>query len=303
VLASLFIIAFGIKAGIFPLFFWLPASYHTPPPVVSALLSGLLTKVGVYALVRVFTLIFLQDSAYTHTLLLIIAGLTMVVGVLGAVAQYDFRRLLAFHIISQIGYMIMGLALFSPWALAGTILHLVHNMIVKSNLFLVSGTVERLDGTADLKKLGGLSRAQPVLAGLFLVTALSLAGLPPLSGFLSKYVLVYAGLSAPQYTIVITSLVVSLLTLFSMLKIWNEVFWKPAPKAAAGASGQAAPLPAGEGGPRSSPPRLMIGPIALLAVLSVLMGLGAQLVFALALRAAEGLLDPTIYIQAVLGPG
>jgi multicomponent Na+:H+ antiporter subunit D len=159
--------------------------------------------------------------------------------------------------------------------------------------------VERLNGTGDLKRLGGLSRAQPGLAGLFLVSALSLAGLPPLSGFLSKYVLVYAGLSAPQYTIVIVSLAVSLLTLFYVLKIWNEVFWKPAPTASEGRDGQAGALPGGAG----APPRLMMGPIALLTVLSVLMGLGAQFVFVLALRAAEGLLDPTIYIQAVLGPG
>jgi multicomponent Na+:H+ antiporter subunit D len=145
-LAMLFMVAFGIKAAVFPLFFWLPASYHTPPVAVSALFAGLLDQGGVvYALIRVFTLIFLQDVGYTHTLILIIAALTMVSGVLGAVAQNEFRRVLSFHIISQIGYMIMGLGLFTPLALAGSVFYIAHHIIVKTNLFLVSGVVERLE--------------------------------------------------------------------------------------------------------------------------------------------------------------
>src|SRR3990172_2957315 len=155
-LATLFMAAFGIKAAVFPLFFWLPASYHTPPVAVSAVFAGLLTKVGVYALIRVFTLIFVHEPGFTHTLILIIAGLTMVTGVLGAVAQSEFRRVLSFHIISQIGYMIMGLGLFTPLALAGSMFYIAHHIIVKTNLFLVSGVVNRLGGTFELKKLGGL---------------------------------------------------------------------------------------------------------------------------------------------------
>jgi multicomponent Na+:H+ antiporter subunit D len=151
-LAMLFMVAFGIKAAVFPLFFWLPASYHTPPVAVSALFAGLLTKVGVYALIRVFTLIFVNDVGYTHTLILILAGLTMVTGVLGAVAQNEFRRVLSFHIISQIGYMIMGLGLFTPLALAGSVFYIAHHIIVKTNLFLISGVVERLGGSPNLEK-------------------------------------------------------------------------------------------------------------------------------------------------------
>jgi len=286
VLASLFIIAFGIKAGLFPLFFWLPASYHTPPAAVSAIFAGLLTKVGVYALIRVFTLIFLQDVSYTHTLILIIAALTMVVGVLGAIAQNGFRRVLSFHIISQIGYMVMGLGIFTPLALAGSVFYIIHHIIVKTTLFLVSGVVERLGGTPDLKRLGGMYVAYPGLAALFLVPALSLAGLPPLSGFFSKLILVRAGLENEQYLIVAVSLVVSLLTLFSMIKIWNEVFWKPLPN------------PQSEG---RSLNRMMLMPIGLLALLSIGLGLGAESVYALTWRAAEQLLNPTVYMAAVLG--
>ncbi|WP_305042867.1 proton-conducting transporter transmembrane domain-containing protein, partial [Geoalkalibacter sp.] len=175
-LAMLFLTAFGIKAGLFPLFFWLPASYHTPPVAVSALFAGLLTKVGVYALIRVFTLLFVEDLAYTHGLLVLLGGLTMITGVLGAVAQEEFRRLLSFHIISQIGYMIMGLGLYSQLALAGAIFFMVHNILVKTSLFFVSGVAQRRGGSFHLDGLGGLYRGAPLLSLLFLLSALSLAG-------------------------------------------------------------------------------------------------------------------------------
>jgi len=288
-LSMLFLVAFGIKAAIFPLFFWLPASYHTPPVAVSAIFAGLLTKVGVYALIRVFTLIFVQDIGFTHTLILIIAGLTMVTGVLGAVAQNSFRRILSFHIVSQIGYMIMGLGLFTPLALAGSIFYIMHHIIVKTNLFLISGVTSRLGGTDYLKKLGGVYAAYPGLAVLFLIPALSLAGIPPLSGFWAKLALIMAGLRDQQYAIVAVALGVSLLTLFSMTKIWNEVFWKPAPAAK----------------PESSEkPGLEIGmllPVVMLALLTVVIGLTVGSFFTLATAAAEQLLDPATYIRAVLG--
>ena len=194
---------------------------------VSAIFGGLLTKVGVYALIRVFTLLFLNNVDYTHTIILWAGGITMVTGVLGAVAQYEFRRLLSFHIVSQIGYMIMGLGFFTPLALAGTVFFIVHNIFVKTNLFLVSGVSHRLHGTYDLKKLGGLYRSHPWLAMLFLLSALSLAGVPPLSGFFGKLVLIKAGLGIGQFVLVAAALGVSLLTLFSMTKIWAEAFWKP----------------------------------------------------------------------------
>ncbi len=292
VLASLFIIAFGIKAGLFPFFFWLPASYHTPPAAISAIFAGLLTKVGVYALIRIFTLIFRQENDYTHTLLLILAGSSMVVGVFGAVAQNGIRRVLSFHIISQIGYMVMGLGIFTPLALTGAIFYIIHHIIVKTALFLVSGVVEQTGQTADLKQLGGLFRRMPHLALLFLVPAFSLAGLPPLSGFFSKFVLVQAGLESEQYLIVGVSLFVSVLTLFSMMKIWNEAFWKPA------AEGNAA---------APQPPSVTFNfwltraPIGVLALLSLLIGWQAETIYGLAHAAATTVLHPETYITAVLG--
>jgi multicomponent Na+:H+ antiporter subunit D len=289
-LAMLFLVAFGIKAAIFPLFFWLPASYHTPPVAVSAIFAGLLTKVGVYALIRVFTLLFVQDVSYTHNLILIVAGLTMVTGVLGAAAQDEFRRILSFHIVSQIGYMLMGLALFTPLALAGSIFYIIHHIIVKTNLFLISGVVYRLSGTYDLKKLGGLYQSSPGIAMLFLVPALSLAGIPPLSGFWAKFTLVRAGLEVEQYAIVATALGVGLLTLFSMTKIWAEAFWKEKPAAG------------DEDAARTNQTGLpLLLPIIILATVTVSIGLITEPVFRLASQAAEQLLNPADYIQAVLG--
>ncbi|WMJ74940.1 proton-conducting transporter membrane subunit [Cytophagaceae bacterium ABcell3] len=228
VAGMLFLLTFGIKSALFPLFFWLPASYHTPPIAISAVFAGLLTKVGVYALIRVFTLVFVNHITFTHSILLYIAGFTMVVGVLGAAAQGEMRRLLSFHIISQIGYMVMGLGIYTPLALAGSVLYIAHNIIAKTNLFLISGLINRLKGTYELKKLGGLFNLHPFLGVLFLISGLSLAGIPPLSGFWSKFLLAKAGFEAEHYIIIIISLATGLLTLFSMTKIWNEAFWKEA---------------------------------------------------------------------------
>jgi len=286
----LFMAAFGIKAAVFPLFFWLPASYHVPPVAVSALFAGLLTKVGVYALVRLFSLVFVQEVGFTHTLLLVAAALTMTSGVLGAAVQKEFRRILSFHIVSQIGYMIMGLALFTPLGVAGAVFYIIHHIIVKTNLFLIAGLVSRLQGSEALALVGGLYRWRAGLSALFLIPALSLAGIPPLSGFFAKLILVRAGLETGQYAIVATALLVSLLTLFSMTKIWHEAFWKPAP-AALGST-----PPAGGPGYRAA-----AGAAVALAALTVGIGLGAEFLLRLSMEAASQLLEPSAYLAAVLG--
>ena len=156
VVAMAFMVAFGVKAALFPLFFWLPAAYHTPHFAVSAVFAGLLTKVGVYALIRMFTLVFDHDTGFTHTILLWVAVATMVVGVVGAAAQGDFRKILSFHIVSQIGYMVLGLALMTPLALVGAVFYLIHHIVVKANLFLVAGVVARIAGSTELSRIGGL---------------------------------------------------------------------------------------------------------------------------------------------------
>lgn len=292
VIAVLFLLAFGIKAGAFPLFFWLPASYHTPRVAVSALFAGLLTKVGVYAMFRVFSLIFPLQDELIRTLLLWMAGATMLTGVLGAAAQFEFRRILSFHIISQIGYMMMGLALFTPLAITGGIFYIIHHIIVKSNLFLVSGLVFRLRGSYDLAKLGGLYRDRPLIGVLFLIPALSLAGMPPLSGFFAKFIVIRAGVEIESWWLVAAALLTGFLTLYSMMKIWSEVFWKAEPEPVT----QKKTAGSGAGGTA-----IMVATISALALMTVLIGLMAQPVYLLAEAAAQQLLQPEGYIHAVLG--
>lgn len=291
VVAFLFMVAFGIKAAVFPLFFWLPAAYHTPPAAVSAIFAGLLTKVGVYALIRVFTLIFIHDTNYTHTVLIVISGLTMLSGVLGAASQKNFRKVLSFHIISQIGYMIMGLALFSPLAIAGAIFYIIHHIIVKTNLFFVSGVIEKLKGSYDLNMLGGVYKYYPLFGLLFFIPAFSLAGIPPLSGFWAKFVVIKAGLQLNQYLIVGVAILVSLLTLYSMTKIWNEVFWKDDPK------GIDKNITDSYVTTKPFKKIIMILPIILLAAITVIIGLFPESFFELANKASLQLTNPSEYIN------
>jgi len=289
--AVVFMAAFGIKAGLFPLFFWLPASYHTPPAAVSAILAGLLTKVGVYALIRMFTLVFTFNIAYTHGLLLTAAIATMITGVVGAAAYYEFRRILSFHIISQVGYMVLGLALFTPLAITGAVFYLLHHMIVKANLFLISGVCRRIGGTMKLDGLGGFYRHHGWLALLFFIPAFSLAGFPPLSGFWAKMILIRASLEIDAYFAAAAAAVVGLLTAYSMTKIWGEAFWKSAPEDH---------TPPADGIRGTGDIRLML-PIALLAAITVIIGLMPGPFLALAEQAAHELLHPEVYVTTVLG--
>ncbi len=288
----LFLVAFGVKAGLFPLFFWLPASYHTPPVAVSAIFAGLLTKVGVYALIRVFTLIFDASDPFMNPLLIWIAGFTMVTGVLGAVVQFNVRRLLSFHIISQIGYAVVGLAVMTQWALAGAIYFLVHNIFAKTNLFLISGVTYDRNGTDYLKKMGGLYKKAPFLAILFIISAFGLAGIPPLSGFFGKFLLVKAGYDAGFYIITSVALGVGVLTLFSMTKIFAEAFWKDVP--------EDAPKGSLEWSDSLAKRVALYLPITMMALGTVVIGVFAQPFIALCMEAGNQLMDRDIYVNAVL---
>ncbi|MCO5118923.1 MAG: Na+/H+ antiporter subunit D [Burkholderiaceae bacterium] len=292
-LAVLFLLCFGAKAAVFPLFFWLPAAYHTASAPIVAIFAALLTKVGVYALLRVFTLPFGGTLEFIGPLIGWIAGLTMITGVLGAAAHYDMRRILSFHIISQIGYMLVGLAVATPLALAGSVLYVLHHIIVKANLFLIAGAVNRAGGSYHLRSIGGLHRSAPLLALMFVIPALSLAGLPPLSGFWAKLVVVRSSLEAGHAVLAGVALVVGLLTLYSMLKIWNEAFWKRASPLS-----QEAAL-AWRAAPRTRV--AMLAPILALAAVTLTIGLWAEPFVGFSLRAAEQMLGGQAYAQAVLG--
>ncbi|HVM15771.1 MAG TPA: Na+/H+ antiporter subunit D [Egibacteraceae bacterium] len=316
----LFLVTFGIKAALFPLFFWLPDAYPTAPSPITAVFAGLLTKVGVYAVIRTQTLLFAPADGQASTLLLFVAGATMVVGVLGAVAQNDIKRILSFHIVSQIGYMILGLGLFTVAGLAGAIFYVIHHIVVKTALFCVGGAVEHGWGSSRLDELSGVGRQAPLLALLFGVAALSLAGLPPFSGFVAKLALVEAGLAGGHYTVVTAALVVSMLTLYSMSKIWAGAFWgaptegrspqsthsTPSPRAPADGSGgrsdgsvAVVTAPSATRTVRRAVPRPMLLATSMLVVLSMAIALNAEAIHQFSLQAADELLDPTAYVDAV----
>lgn len=289
--AVLLVVVFGIKAALFPLFFWLPDSYPTAPSAVTAVFAGLLTKVGVYALIRSQTLLFPPDSR-PGALLIVLAGATMLVGILGAIAQDDVKRIMSFNIVSHIGYMVMGLALFTVAGLAAAIFYVVHHIVAKTTLFLSGGLIEHVGGSSRLSRLGDLVRSAPVVAALFLVPALSLAGIPPLSGFVPKVALAEAGVSVGEHGIVAVSLLVSLLTLFSLMKIWSGAFWNPAVEPPEGPRHEVGAL----GGPA-----LMVLPTAALLVIGLAIAAGAGPLYDLCHRAADDLLEPSAYVRAVLG--
>jgi multicomponent Na+:H+ antiporter subunit D len=290
--AVLLLVVFGIKAALFPLFFWLPDAYPTAPSPVTAVFAGLLTKVGVYAIVRTQTLLFPLD-ARPVTLILVAAGLTMLVGVLGAIAQSDVKRILSFNIVSHIGFMVMGLGLFTVTGLAAAVFYTVHHIVAKTSMFLTGGLIEHVGGSGRLSRLGGMVKTAPVVAVLFLVPALSLAGIPPLSGFIAKLALVEAGTEDTRYVLVGVAMVVSLLTLFSMIKIWSGVFWSPATERP-----ENPPHPVG----RLGGPVLMVAPTALLVGLGLAIALAGAPLYRYSVRAAADLLDPVLYVNTVLGP-
>ncbi|MEJ1089577.1 Na+/H+ antiporter subunit D [Microbacterium sp. Mu-80] len=238
VLHLLLVVAFGIKAAIFPVSFWLPDSYPTAPAPVTAVFAGLLTKVGVYALIRTETQLFASNSI--DTLLLIVALATMVVGVLGAVAQAELKRILSFTLVSHVGYMIFGLAIATEEAIGATVYYILHHIVVQTTLFLAVGLIERKAGSTSILRVNGLMKAAPLLAVLYFVPAINLGGLPPFSGFIGKIALFEsaATVGTPLMIVLIFGgILTSLLTLYALMRAWNLAFWREEDDAGEGVDG------------------------------------------------------------------
>jgi multicomponent Na+:H+ antiporter subunit D len=299
------LVAFGIKAAVFPLSFWLPDSYPTAPAPVTAAFAGLLTKIGVYAIIRVETVIF--PSAELNPALMILALLTMVVGALGAVAQADIKRILSFTLVSHIGYMILGVALGTVAGTAAAIFYIVHHIIVQTTLFLAAGLIEREAGSTSITRIGGLLASAPVVAVLFFVPALNLGGIPPFSGFLGKLGLFQA--AAVQggplaYTLIGAGALVSLLTLYALVRVWNLAFWRSA-EAVEGdqsrllRSVEEAPLSTATLSGTRATPRLMTLSTAGMVAVSVALTVFAGPIYGIADRAGENLDGPGSYIRIV----
>jgi len=296
VLALLVLVTFGIKAAIVPLHFWLPDSYPNAPAPVTALFAGLLTKVGIYALLRTRTLIF--PEGHPSVLLLVLASVTMIVGVLGALAQNDLNRILSFLLVSHIGFMIFGLAVTDAAGAGGTALYVVHHITVQATLFLVSGLITRRTGTVSIDAMGGLAKRAPLLAVLFAIPALTLAGVPPTSGFVAKLALLQAGAGDGVATSVVAGIVIlaSLLTLYAVVRVWVRVFWGEPRE----------PLPDNDpdddlvvGTARTATP-MYVATAALVAV-SLTIAAAAGPLSAVTTRAGDDLVARTPYLGAVLG--
>ncbi|WP_037144013.1 monovalent cation/H+ antiporter subunit D family protein [Rhodococcoides fascians] len=290
--------ALSIKASVFPVHGWLARTYPAAAPAVTALFSGLHTKVAIYAIYRVYAVVFDGDERYLWVGV-VAFSLTMIVGVLGAVGESITRSILAFHMVSQIGYILLGVALFGPLGLAAGIFYLIHHMIVKASLFLSTGAIEVRYGTGQLGRLKEIARREPLVAVAFFAAALSLAGLPPFSGFVAKLSLITAAFDAGQVTAAVVVIVVSLITLLSMLKIWSGTFWGAGPSDTATDDGSGG----GEGTVITRPTaRIGIGllaPSLVLAAATLALGLGAQGLLMLTDIAANQLIDTSSYVEAV----
>ena len=310
-LFSVLLVAFGLKAAVFPLGAWLPDSYPTAPAPVTAVFAGLLTKVGVYAIIRAHTLLF--PGGALDDVLLVAALLTMLVGILGAIAQNDIKRLVSFTLVSHIGYMIFGIALSTRAGLAGAIFYVVHHIIIQTTLFLVVGIIERQGGSASLRRLGGLAATSPLLGVLFLLPALNLGGIPPFSGFIGKVALLQAGVadgSVLAWTLVAGAVVTSLLTLYVMARVWTKSFWRPRDDAPEGHLDDSGPVALVEGAANTAvAQRTLAGPIpwgmlvptAGMVTVSIMLSVFAGPLVGVTQRAADTLIDRDGYITSVLG--
>jgi len=315
----LLLTVFAVKAAVFPLSAWLPDSYPTAPAPVTAVFAGLLTKVGVYSLFRTQTLLFPHEGR--APLLYALAALSMIVGILGAVAQADLKRLLSFTLVSHVGFLVLGLAVGTVRSLSGALFYAITHITVQTSLFLVTGLIERREGTADFGRLAGLARMAPVLGVLFFLPAMNLAGIPPLSGFVAKLALLQAAAATGgvgAYSLLAAMLVTSLLTLYAMTKVWSRAFWRNPGEGLGkdrdrqivfpGISGVAVIRSTvgearGIGGRRIATgenyPAGMVGATVALIVLSLAYTVWAGPIARYTSRAAAEMLDPSVYVHAV----
>ena len=284
VISLIFLIVFSLKAGLL-LYFWLPGSYSAPPTVIAALFGALLTKVGIYAMFRIFTLIFYHEPVITHTAIGVMAILTMIGGSVGALAYNDIRKIVSYNVVIAVGFILAGLALQSEVAFQGAIYYLIHDMIVKALLFLVVGTMIYLTGKAKIEEMSGLIRNYPMLGWLFFITMLSLAGIPPLSGFIGKVFIGQGAIETGSFILLIVAFLSGIFVLYSLLRIFLNCFWGETIIS----EDDDVPLKKG-----------MLVPCILLAIMTVAIGLGVEGLAPYVSDAARTLMNPEIYIDAVL---
>lgn len=276
---------FATKAALFPLYYWMPSPYTQPNPVVSALFGALLTKVGIYAILRTFTLMFTGNIELTHQLLIWVAAFTLVFGAIGAMSTTNVKLIVAYNIIPAVGFMVLGIGAFNELALAGTIYYMITDMIIKAALFLMAGAIVYLAGTSDLREMRGLINQYPLLGWLLFISAFVLAGIPPFSGFIGKLAILQGGIQAGEIAVVIIGLLSSLLILLSIMRIFIRGFW--------GEKDESIVI-------NKKAARNFTYPIAFLLAFSVLLGIGAEFFYPTVESISQYLMNPELYIESVL---
>jgi len=278
--AALFALAFGMKAALFPVNAWLPASYHAPPPALSALLGGLLTKVGAYAFLRTLVMLLPATRDTLGPAIAAAAMATMILGPLSAMAETNLRRAIGFLLIGGVGIIVLCVPQSHMFAIAGGVSYLFHAMLTLAALYLVAGLVERATGQVDSREMHGLYSANSLISVLFLVLVFAISGLPPFLGFWPKLLLLQGFIEAGAWPAVFALLFNSLLTLIAGTRLWSHIFWRGTAE-------------------RAVLPPQPLGGAALLVGTIVLLGLWPSLFVAPAQIAAADLLAPTRYIASV----
>lgn len=284
-IAILFLIVFGLKGAIFPLYFWLPGSYSAPPMPILALFGALLTKVGVYAIIRSYTLFFTMDIGFTHEILAYLSIATIVIGCIGALAYFDVKKIMIYNIVIAVGVILFGASQLNESGLQGALYYLLHDMLIKAALFFLIGLLIVLFGTTDLRKMGGLMKTKPVFGWFYLIAVFGLAGIPPLSGFVGKLLIVQSGFEGEHFWGSIIVLATSLLVLLSAIRIFIYAFWGEPIETKQIANVQY---------------KQLFMPAALLVGISIFYGIGTEWLYPYMTEATNILQNPSIYIDAVL---
>lgn len=284
VTSLVFLTVFALKSGLL-LYFWLPGSYSAPPTAVAALFGGLLTKVGIYAMFRMFTLIFYHEPQITHTAIGILAGLTLIGGSIGAIAYKDLRQIASYNVIIAVGFILIGLAVMTPAAIEGSVYYLMHDMIAKTLLFLLIGTMITVTGERRLDNISGLIRNYPVFGWIFFIVMVSLAGIPPLSGFIGKVLVGQGAVEAGSYVLLALAFISSVFVLYSLLRIFLNSFWGETIIS----FDDEVPMKKG-----------WMTSFILMTVAMVVLGVGAEFFAPYVADAANTLMNPDIYIDAVM---
>ncbi|MGI1821462.1 Na+/H+ antiporter subunit D [Exiguobacterium sp. TRN 1102] len=286
VIGVLFVIVFGMKGALVPLHYWLPGAYVVAPTPILAMFGALLTKVGVYSILRTYTLLFDGNGEFLQTFLMVLAVLTIFIGMTGAIAYNDVKLIIIYNIMIAVGVILYGISVNTQTSLEGSLYYLIHDMIIKAVLFMLVGMMIGITKSGQLRDMGGLITRFPLFGWTFFVAALSLAGIPPLSGFFGKLLIVSGGMDEGELFGPLLVLLSSLFVLYSVMKIFLNGFWGEAKRE--------------YDGPLVPHTKRLIVPVFLLLIIAVAYGFGAEAIHPYITQAIEPLVNPEIYIDAVI---